>query len=260
MRRVLLAIVAVVLVNLPWANDAWVQHRLDSSGKTVPVTVKDESRKNGESFVSYWLPKDVDPKHHLYGVQVSEETYQRAVDKQPLTARVIPGSPNDNRLEGQVTGSIVIVIAAVGDAIIALLLLMSIRRHRRWRQFKVVSVEDDIVTAMTGGEQLTFQLADDQDTLSRLRPGVGATIRGELYLVPRDDVVDGPPIGEITHLRGPEYRMAGRARAVSAVRTDILLENGFVMPVIGDEVRHEAELRGPATATGTLMLAFRRPR
>lgn len=262
MRRVLLAVIAVILVNLPWANDAWVQHRLDTSGKTVVVTVKSESHKSGEYFISYWLPKTIDPAHHLYGVQVSKATYEKAkqVPSQPITARAIPGSPNDNRLEGQVTGSIVIVIAVVGDAIIALLLFVSFRRRRRWTQFKVITREDDVVTGRANGEKLTFQLADDPDTVSRIRPEVGTTIRGQLYLVPRKDVVEGPPIGEITHLQGPEYRIAGRARAVSTVRTDILLENGFLMPVISDEVGHEAELRGAASATGTLMLAFKRPR
>lgn len=260
MRRVVLAVIAIVLVNLPWANDAWIQHRLDTSGKTVVVTVKDESHKNGEYFVSYWLPKNVDIKHTLYGVQVSEETYQKALDKQPLTARVLPGTPNENRLEGQVTGSIVIVIAVIGDAIILLLLYFSIRRSRRWTRLKVTAVEDDLVTAMSNGEQLTFQLADDPDTRALIHPVVGATIRGTLYLVPHDDVVEGPPIGEITHIEGSDYRVAGRVRAVTNARTDILLENGFLMPVLNDEVEHEAELRGPATATGTLMLALRLPR
>lgn len=260
MRRAVIAVIAVILVNLPWANDAWVQHRIDSSGVRVQATVVKDAQRQGNDFLSYRLPRSIDPKQHLFGVQVTPSAYRQAVASGHIAARVVPGNPNDNRLDGQVTGSLVTVVAAVGDAIILLLLYVSMRRRRRWTRFKVTAAEGDVITVTTGGEQLILQLADDPDTMSAIHPTVGATVRGALYLVPRDDVVEGPPIGEITHLRGPEYRIAGRVRSVNDVRTDVLLENGFLMPVVSDEVEHHAELRGPATATGILMLASKRPR
>lgn len=259
MRRVVFAVIAVVLVNLPWANDAWVQHQISSSGVDVQATVVKDAQKHGDNFLSYRLPASTDPQQHLYGVQVSAQAYRDAVASGHITARVVPGSPGKNTPRGQTTSPLVYVIAAIGDAIIALLLGVAVIRRRRWTRFTVKAVDDDLLTVETGSTELTVRLAEDPETQKRIHPAIGARIRGVLYLVPDQDVVEGPPIGEITHLEAATYRIAGRVRAVSPVRTDVMLENGYVMAVIGDEVEHEAELRGAVTATGTLLLAARRP-
>lgn len=246
MRRVILSLVAVVLVNLPWANDAWVEHRIDSQGVHVTATVVKDAQKHGDNFVSYRLPKKFDPKQTLYGVQVSKSAYTAAVSRGTIEAQVIPGHPNDNRLQGQVTGSLVYVIAGVGNAIVAIVLGSVLLRRRRWTRFAVTAVEGDLVTVRTGSDTLTVVLEEP--------PAVGTKLRGSLHLVPSEDVVEGPPIGEVTHLEGARYRIVGRAKKVGPTQTDITLENGVVLPAISDEVEHEAELRGPVLAVGTLVL------
>lgn len=255
MRRVVLAVVAVILVNLPWAHDAWVQHRLDTSGVHTTATIVDHSHKGGRNFVSYRFSKTIDPAQHLYDAVVSDRAYQVAMTSGRLPATVLKGSPASNRVEGEVTGSQVVVIAAVGDGIIALLLGFAVFRRRRWSRFRVLAVEGDLVTLRLGRLELTAQLADDPDTRDRIHPAVGASVRGVVFLVPDDDVEEGPPLGEVTALGGAEYRIAGRVRSVSATRTDVMLDNGYVLPVVNDEVGHVADLRGPAAATGTLILA-----
>ncbi|MGN6722290.1 MAG: hypothetical protein ACTHJM_06735 [Marmoricola sp.] len=259
MRRVVLAVVAVILVNLPWAHDAWVQHQLDSSGVHTKVTIVEHTHKRGQNFVSYRFARSIDPQQRLFAAVVSDRAYREATTTGRLPATVLKGSPASNRVEGEVTGSQVIVIAVVGDAIIVLLVGFSLLRRRRWSRFRVVGVEDDLVTLMLGRLELTAQLADDPDTRARIQPAPGARIRGVLYLEPSEDVVEGPPLGEVTQLAGAEYRVAGRVRSVTATSTDLVLDNGYVLPVCGDEVEHEAELRGPAVATGRLILASSRP-
>ena len=250
MRRVVLAVVAVILVNLPWAHDAWVQHQLDTSGVHTTATIVRHTQERGQNFVSFRLPRSIDPRQHLYDAVVSDQAYREATSTGRLPATVLRGSPASNRVAGEVTGSQVIVIAAVGDAIIAVLLTFTVWRRRGWSRFRVLAVEEDLVTFTLGKLELTARL----DTQAAIRPTVGATVRDGLYLRPDGDVDEGPPLGEITHLGGAEYRVAGRIRAVSAARTDLTLDNGYVLPVCSDEVEHLVEARGPAVVTGTLIL------
>jgi hypothetical protein len=259
MRRVVLAVVAVILVNLPWAHDAWVQHQLDTSGVHTTATIVQHSHKRGQNFVAFRFSKSIDPKERLYDAVVTDRAYQEAISTGRLPATVLKGSPASNRVEGEVTGSQVIVIAAVGDAIILVLLTFTLLRRRRWSSLRVIGVEDDLVTIKLGRLELTAELADDADTRARLRPVAGSSVRGVLYLVPDDDVEEGPPLGEVTHLGGAQYRVAGRVRAVSPTHTDLVLDNGYVLLVTSDEVEQVVELRGPAAATGRLILASTRP-
>ena len=259
MRRVVLAVLAAILVNLPWAHDAWVQHQLDASGIHTTATIVNHTHKGGQNFVSFRFSRAVDPKQHLYDAVVSDQAYRDASATGHLPATVLKGSPASNRVEGEVTGSQVVVIAAVGDAIIALLLAFTLMRRRRWTRFRVIAVDGDLVTFNLGRLELTAELADDPDTRATIRPAAGVKIRGALYLVPADDVEEGPPLGDVTHLQGADYRIAGRVRALTSTRTDLVLDNGYVLPVVSDEVAHTADLRGPAVATGRLILASAPP-
>lgn len=254
MRRVLLIVVAVILVNLPWANDAWVQHQLDGSGVPTTAFVVRHARTHGQNFVSYRFSPSVDPRQHLYDAVVTDRAYRIASTTGRLRATVLRGSPGSNRVDGEVTGSGVIVIAVIGDAIILLLLAFAIRRSRRWSRLRVTRVEGDLVTVMLGGLTLTATLADDPDTAA-LHPTVGDALRARLFLVASEDVVEGPPLGGVTHLGGAEYRIAGRVHAMTPVRTELVLDNGYVLSVVGDDVEHVAEVRGPAVVVGTLVLS-----
>lgn len=259
MRRIVLAVVAILLVNLPWAHDAWVQHQLDSSGIHTSVTVVHHTEKRGQNFISFRFSPSVDPKQHLYDAVVDGHAYRKATTTGHLGATFLQGSPASNRVEGEVTGSQVIVIAVIGNAIILLILGFVIRRRRRWSRLRVTSVDGELVTFSLGDMELTAELADDADTLATVKPVVGGVLRAALSLVPSEDVVAGPPLGEVTHLGGAEYRIAGRVRSMSSTHTDLALDNGYVLLVRGDEVDHDAEVRGPALAVGRLVLAARRP-
>ncbi|MGN6160236.1 MAG: hypothetical protein ACTHOG_00880 [Marmoricola sp.] len=114
MRRIVLAAVAVILVNLPWAHDAWIQHRLDTSGVHATATIVEHSHRRGQNFVSYRFPTAIDPRQHLYDAVVSDQAYRAAVATGHLPATILRGSPGSNRLQGEVTGSQVIVIAVLG--------------------------------------------------------------------------------------------------------------------------------------------------
>lgn len=254
MRRVLLVLVAAILVNLPWANDAWVQHRLDDSGVSTTAFVVKHARAHGQNFVSYRFSRAVDPGQHLYDAVVTDRSYRLATTTGRLQATVLRGSPGSNRVEGEVTGSAVIVIAAIGDAIILVLLGFAIRRRRRWSRLRVTDVDGELVTVRLGGLVLTAMLSDDPDTAA-LHPAVGDALRARLFLVASEDVVEGPPLGEVTHLGHAEYRVAGRVRATSPVRTELVLDNGYVLSIVGDDIDHVAEVRGPAAAVGRLVLS-----
>ncbi|MGN6160237.1 MAG: hypothetical protein ACTHOG_00885 [Marmoricola sp.] len=141
--------------------------------------------------------------------------------------------------------------------IIALIAGFVILHRRRWSRLRVVAVDGDLVTVTLGDLTVTAELAEDAGSQA-LRPEPGRALRAALHLVPSEDVEEGPPIGHVTQLTGPDYRVAGRVRATSPTHTDIVLENGYVLRVVGGEVAHSAELRGPAEVMGRLTMSAKR--
>jgi hypothetical protein len=128
MRRVLALVVAAVLVNLPWAHEAWVDHRIDSSGRDVHATLVAHRDVGDRHFVSFRLPADVDPAKRTFSARLDRRHYDAAVAAGTVEVRVVPSHPTYNRPAGEVGGDVFLVAAVVGD-----LVLLGVAAMMWWR-------------------------------------------------------------------------------------------------------------------------------
>ena len=119
--RVLVVLVAVFLVNLPAAHQAWTDHQLATAGRDVEATVLEARAINGRNLVDYRLPEDVDPAGNRFSASIDAEAFRRARASHRLAVRVIPGRPGANRPAGEVSSPLFLVAAAGADAILLLI-------------------------------------------------------------------------------------------------------------------------------------------
>ena len=119
--RVLVVLVAVFLVNLPAAHQAWTDHQLATAGRDVEATVLEARAINGRNLVDYRLPEDVDPAGNRCSAIIDAEAFRRARARHRLAVRVIPGRPGANRPAGEVSSPLFLVAAAGADAILLLI-------------------------------------------------------------------------------------------------------------------------------------------
>jgi hypothetical protein len=127
--RRLVIVIAVLLVNLPAAHQAWTDHRIDADGRDVEAVVLEARTIGGRHLVDYRLPKDVDPAGNRFSASVDDPTYELARSSDRLAVRVIPGRPGANRPDGEVTNSLLVVAALSADVI--LLLIGGLWWHRQ---------------------------------------------------------------------------------------------------------------------------------
>ena len=237
-----------VLINLPWVHETWVGHRIDAQGRDVEAVVTEHRTVKDRHFVEFKLPKEVDPAQHSYTARIDTEHFDAAASSSRLGVRVVPGHPADNRPDGEVGGGVFAVAAVIGDAILFLFAFVIWVRRRRWSRRRVTAIDADLVT---------FEMADLTLT-AQAQPAlldglvVGSRLAGVLVLRAESDVQPAAPVGAVEHLGGARYRMRGRVRDVSRTRTDLLLDNGYVLRVQSGEHRNRADLREPAEVTGTL--------
>lgn len=128
--RALLFVVLVVLVNLPYAHETWTDHRISAHGHEVVAEVIDARDLHGRYLVDYRLPAAEDPKGTKFSASVDETTYEHAVSSDVLAVRVLPGHPGMNRPDGLVASSLFTVVAIAGDAVLLLVLALSLYRRR----------------------------------------------------------------------------------------------------------------------------------
>jgi hypothetical protein len=127
--RLLVILLAVFLVNLPAAHQAWTDHRIATDGRDVEAIVLAARTIHGRHLVDYRLPDDVDPAGNRFSASVYRETFERAEASKRLAVRVIPGRPGANRPSGEVSSPIFVVAVIAADAI--LLVIGALWLHRR---------------------------------------------------------------------------------------------------------------------------------
>ena len=127
--RVLVLLAALLLVNLPWAQRAWVDHRIAVAGHRVPAVVVATGVVRGGYVVRYRLAGP-DAAGATFTARVDPATWRRARRAHRIPVLVVPGHQAQNRAVGEVGSALVWVVAAVGDLLIGAVVLLLFLRGR----------------------------------------------------------------------------------------------------------------------------------
>ncbi len=241
-------LVAVFLVNLPFVHQTLSDRDLARSGTDVQATVLEARKVGGGYLVAYRLPRTVDPRQARYSARVDLPTFEHARESRALRVTVVPGTPANNRPEGEVTGHLFGVVALLGDLA---LLLFGLFAYRRWRlrsAHLVIRADGDDVTLGSASGQVTVVGPDGW--AQGVSPG--QRIRGSLHLVTDEEVVPGPEVGGLEQVHGSSYVVRGRVVDARAGQVVLELADRSRLRVQTGPLRIRADIRDPTEIRGTL--------
>ena len=134
---------ALFLVNLPFAHQAYTDHQINSSGREVEARLLGSRTVEGDHLVEYRLPRAVDPSRTRYSARVDATTYAQARESKVLLVRVVPGKPSANRPVGEIDNALFAVVAISADVVLLVVGVLLWRRWRRSSLHEVVAVAGD---------------------------------------------------------------------------------------------------------------------
>ena len=248
MRRLVLLLFVVFLVNLPLVSQQLTERKLARHGEDVVATVLDTSRRNGHNYVDYRLPAGVDPHGTRYSAMVDDPTFEEAQASHELPVRVVPGSPSTNQPAGVGRNQTFLVVALLGDAVLVAIGVLWWRRYRRWNRFELLAVEPGEVTLR--GTAGTVVAAAPEAWSSRVVAGPAAF--GRLHLAAEQDLYPGPPLLGLEQVAGARYVARGRVVDTQAGWALLELADGFRLRVETGPHRIRADIRDSTEAVGVL--------
>ena len=248
MTRVLVVLVAVVLVNLPLAHQAFTDRQINSAGRDVEATLLESRTIEGDHLVEYRLPRSVDPSRTRYSARVDETTYQQARESEVLLVRVVPGKPSANRPVGEVGNPLFAVVAIAADVVLLVVGVLLWRRWRRSSQHEVVAVAGDEVTLVSRDHTITASVPAGWTT--RVQPG--ERVAGSLHLVAEGDVLPGLPLSGLEQVHGSAYVVRGRVVEARVGRVELEVDDGFRLTVETGPHKIRAGIRDSTEVRGTL--------
>jgi len=245
MRRVVVLLLLAILVNFPWGHELWVARQLDAHGRDVNVRIVGQEVVEGRFFVRYRVPGSKD----VYSARVRQESYDIARKGGALPGRVVPGSPGENQVDGQIRGHGFMTTALVADAFL-LVAALALWMRRRRSGYDVRAVDDDLITIDARGDVLTTRALPE--VLARLRPGRPTHAR--LSLAAHTDLLPGDGPEGLTATDEPAtYRLCGRVVDVGPGWLEVAAGELTVRVRVG-QLRARADLRESAEVTGELWL------
>jgi hypothetical protein len=247
-RRLLLLVFVLFLVNLPFADQTLTGRKLDRSGTEVEATVIRAQRAEHQNYVDYRLPEEVDPKQTRYSAQVDAATYEEARTTKVLAVRVLPGKPSTNRPVGVTRNATFLVVALLGDVVLVAIALLWWRRRQRWHRHEVLEVYDGAVTLRVAGRTVTA--AAPEQWTQRIR--AGRVVGGSLHLVAEQDLVAGPPLSGLESSGAGSCVVHGRVVDTHAGWALLELDDGFRLRVETGPHRIRADIRDSTEASGLL--------
>ena len=248
MRRVVLLLFVLFLVNLPFVSQVLAERRLASEGRDVAATVLDTRRVDGRNYVDYRLPEDIDPKGGRYSAQVDDATFEQARSSDVLPVRVVPDDPATHRPDGVATNRTFLVVAVLGDVVLLAIALLAWRRHRRWNRYEVVELYPGLATLRGTPGTLTAAVPEAWSA----RAQVAEHVSGSFHLVVEKDLYAGPPLIGLERLSGAEYVARGRVVDTKAGWAVLELADGFRLRVETGPHRIRADIRDSTEARGVL--------
>jgi hypothetical protein len=245
-RRLVLLLFVLFLVNLPVVSQHLAERTLDRKGRDVVATVVDSTRRDGHDYLDYRLPEDVDPQRTRYSVEVDDASFEQARTTHQLAVRVVPGQPRTNRPVGAGSGHTFLVVALLGDAVMLVIAWLWWRRRQRWHRFEVLEVQPGQVRLRgTAGDLVA---AAPEPWTDRVQ--VGRRVAGGYHLAAEEDLLPGPPLSGLEQQAGPMYVVSGRVVDTRAGWALLELADGLRIRVetgphrIRADIRESTEVRG----------------
>ncbi len=139
-RRVALVVLALLVINVPFAIHLWQLHRVDSHGLQVSATVVSVEHAGGDALVGFTLPASVDPGQKVRIAKVDGAAGAAAARTGEVDVRVLEGHPAVYSLDGQIRGRGPLYLTLGADLMILLLVLLRWRLGGRLRRPALVAV------------------------------------------------------------------------------------------------------------------------
>jgi hypothetical protein len=190
-RRILIVVVALLVINVPFAVHQWQLHRVGSDGITVTATVVSADVTGHDVVLGFTLPASVDPDQKVRTARVDRATGSAAAAAGEVEVRVLEGHPAVYELDGQKRGHGATIATLGADLLLLLVVLLSWRLGTRLRRPALVAVA---LSDVENGEE--GSLLDKQDDGTYL-------INGEIAEAGADSMVLTLRDRDVTvHLRG----------------------------------------------------------
>ncbi len=245
MRRVVVLLVLAILVNFPWEHELWVARQLDAHGRDTIVRVISYDVVEGRYFVRYRVPGS----RATFSARVVKASYDVARQGGELRGTVVPGSPGQNRVDGEIQGHGFMMLALIADGFLVIAGFALWMRRRR-SGYDVRALEgDDIVIDVAGAELITRALPE-----VRVRLRVGGRSHARLSLVAHTDLVPGEGQEGITAVGTATYRIRGRVVDVGPGWVEMGVGEVRIRVRVG-ELKARADLRERAEVVGEFWLA-----
>lgn len=151
---VLIAVV-IALVNLPLVHSTWTRSSVERSGVEVAAEVT-EARNLGSAetpswWLSYRLPKAIDPEQAIWSAEVDAAAYEKAEEVGTVPVRVIEGKPATAIVEGEVRSSTGLIGTLAANAVLLVMLFLLWHfRGRGRREVETVEALEDVTLARPG--------------------------------------------------------------------------------------------------------------
>jgi hypothetical protein len=171
-KSVLWLVLLVVVINMPLVQSTLTRRDVERNGTAVTAALVEHDVLGDASDPAYWisyrLPKDVDPDRLPWAREVERAAYDEAVASGQVTVKVIEGSPETARVEGQYVSRAGLYITLAADLLIIALVLLLWRfgRYGRPGPLRLEAVGD--VTMAEPGDAI------EED------PSGTVTVRGEV--------------------------------------------------------------------------------
>ena len=190
-RKILVVVIALLVINVPYAVYQYRIHRVSSDGVQVTATVVSAEQAGDDVVLALRFPASIDPDQRVRSVRVDAAAGAAAVQAGEVDVRVLEGHPAVFELEGQKRshGSTIITLGA--DVLVLVMILLMWRLGGRIRRPALVAVA---LGDVEGGEQ--GSLLDKQvDGTYVINGEVTEALADSLVLALRERIVT-------VHLRG----------------------------------------------------------
>jgi hypothetical protein len=135
-----LVVLALLVINVPFAVHQWQLHRVDSHGLQVSATVVSVEHAGDDALVAFRLPASVDPGQKVRTARVDSAAGAAAARSGEVEVRVLEGHPAVYALDGQIRGRGPLYLTLGADLVILLLVLLRWRLGGRLRRPPLVAI------------------------------------------------------------------------------------------------------------------------